>query len=402
MSNVLLVGLILILALIGGHLVKPVKAPEVVGYFFIGLFLGPSFSEILSRDAVTALEFFGEIALALILFSIGAIFDFDNLRKVGKQTLKLTFFIMAGTISLVFLALMIFNGNWQVGLLLAVIATEISPIATILVLREANSKGPLTDAVYNILALNNVGCLVIFGLASFIVRLFVETNPPIPITELVSKELFYFLWGIVGSVAFGILLGYILALWGRKIEESGELLILVLGMLLVSIGGSHWLGLSALITPMVLGATLINLAKESKHLFDVLGKTDPPVYAIFFVLAGAHLHLSDLLVIGASGVAYTISRIIGKIVGGYYGAKALQYPPVISKYLGMSLVPHAGVAIGLALQMKDILPNQASTISTIILGSVMVNEVVGPIITKYAMMKAGETQVEHKAAFEEL
>lgn len=402
MNNVLLVGIILVLALIGGHLVKPFKAPEVVGYFFIGLLLGPSFSEILTYDATTTLEFFGEIALGLILFGIGAIFDFDNLKKIGKQTLLLTLLIMAGTIAIVFICLLFTSGYWQVALLLAVIATEISPIATILVLREANSKGPLTDTIANILALNNVACLIIFGFAAFLVRLFVKTDPNITFGQIITQELFLLAWTILGSIALGVLLGYALALWGSRVEESGELLILVLGMLLIAIGASKWLGLSPLITPMVMGATLINLAKESRHLFDVLGKTDPPVYALFFVLAGAHLQISDLLAIGVSGIAYTVARVIGKIVGAYFGTRYFKYPPVVSKYLGLALVPHAGVAIGLAIQVKAVLPQQASTISTIILGSIMINEVIGPIMTKYAIVKSGETQTKHHLAFEEL
>ena len=402
MSNVLLVGMILLLAMMGGHLVKFIKVPEVVGYFFIGLFLGPSFSDILTHDAVTALEFFSEIALGLILFSIGSSFDFDNIRKVGRQTMLLTGYVMLGTIVAVFLALIFLNGSWQLALLLGVIATEVSPIATVLVLREANSEGSLTETIYNIVALNNVGCLVVFGVATFLVRLIEGTGDTLPFVTTLSREVFYLIWGTVGSVALGVLLGYVLAAWGRKVEEHGEVLTLVLGMILVAVGASNWLGLSSLIATMTLGATLINLAKESRRLFNLLGRTDPPLYAIFFVLAGAHLKLSSLLLIGLSGLGYTAARIAGKIAGAYYGAKRLEYPEAVRKYLGLSLVAHAGVAIGLALQVRSILPDYADTIMVIILGSVMINEVGGPIATKYAVEKAGEARLEHAGAFEEI
>jgi len=402
MSNVLLVGIILLLALIGGHLVKPLRAPEVVGYFLVGLLLGPSFSEILTRDAVSALEVFSEIALGLILFQIGSIFEFGNLRKVGRQTLLITGYVMAGTSLTVFLTLLLLNGSWQVALLLGVIAIEISPIATILVLREANSEGPLTETIYNILAVNNVGCLIAFGVATFLVRLFETDGNPQPLASLLLNETYYLFWGIAGSICLGVISGYILAIWGKRVEEHGEVLILVLGMILIVVGASHWLGLSSLITTMALGATLINLAKESKHLFDILGRTDPPLYAIFFVLAGADLRLSSLMVIGVSGIGYTVARVIGKIAGAFYGARTLKYPEPVSKYLGMTLVPHAGVAIGLALQVRSIFPKYAEVISTIILGSVLINEIVGPILTKYAVSKSGETREEHVGAFEEI
>jgi Kef-type K+ transport system membrane component KefB len=400
MSSVVLVGLILVLALVGGQIVRILRIPEVVGYFAVGLLMGPSFSRILTRDAVTTLEFFSEIALGLILFSIGAIFDFSNLRQVGRRTLTLTLYIVAGSVTAVFVVLLLLNGNWQVALLLGAIAVEVSPIATVLVLREANSQGPLTDAVYNVVGLNNVACLVAFGLATFIVRLFAGTTGISALAGVLATETLLFLWSNIGAAALGIVLGYILALWGRHVEEHGELLILVLGMILVAVGGAHWLGVSSLIASMTLGATLINLAPEAKQLFDVLAKTDPPVYAIFFVLAGAHLQLSSLLLIGLSGVGYTVARIAGKIVGAWYGAGKLGYVPVVRKYLGVTIVAHAGVAIGLALQVRSAFPEYAEVISAVILGSVLINEVVGPVMTKFAIGRAGEARVQHPRAFE--
>jgi len=377
--------------------------PEVVGYFFVGLFLGPSFSNILTHDAVATLEVFSEIALGLILFSIGSIFEFDNLRAVGRRTLDLTGYVMAGTILLVSLTLTLLGSDWRMALLLGTIATEISPIATILVLREMNSSGPLTDSVNNLLALNNVGCLVVFGVATFLVRLLSGGDPNTSFVFFLGREFFLLVWGIAGSVALGILLGYVLAAWGRRVDEHGEVLILVLGMILLAVGASHLLGLSSLIATMTLGATLINLARESRHLFDVLGKTDPPLYAIFFVLAGAHLDVSSLRVIGVAGIAYTIARIIGKVAGAWLGARKLGYPDVVRNYLGISLVAHAGVAIGLALQLKTILPELAETISAIILGSVLINEVAGPMLTKLAIGRAGERHAEEfHGAFEEI
>jgi Kef-type K+ transport system membrane component KefB len=337
----------------------------------------------------------------LILFSIGAIFEFENLKKVGQRTLYLTFYVMGGTIVTVFFTLLLLGNNWQIALLLGVIATEISPIATILVLRELNSEGPLTETVYNILALNNVGCLVVFGIATFLIRLVGGGETDSTLLIFAGKEIFFLLWGLVGSVAFGIIIGYVLAVWGKRIDEHGEVLILVLGLILVVVGATHWLGLSPLIATMAMGATLINLAKESHHLFDALGKTDPPLYAIFFVLAGAHLQLSSLLVIGVSGIGYTVARVIGKAVGSYFGAKRLAYPDSVRNYLGLTLVPHAGVAIGLALQLRSIFPNYAEGISAIILGSVLINEVVGPVITRIAIGRAGEMrEAQEPTSFE--
>jgi Kef-type K+ transport system membrane component KefB len=215
-----------------------------------------------------------------------------------------------------------------------------------------------------------------------------------------GREGLLFLWSNVGAVALGVAVGYVLAFWGQHVDEHGELMILVLGMLLIVVGGAHWLGVSSLIAAMTFGATLINLAPEAKHLFSVLGKTDPPLYAIFFVLAGAHLQLSSLLLIGLSGIAYTVARILGKMAGSWIGAGRLRLAPVVKKYLGVTLVAHAGVAIGLALQIRGTFPQYADVIAAVILGSVLINEVLGPVMTKLAISRAGEAREEHAGAFE--
>jgi len=396
-TAVILVGLILLLALIGGHLAQLLKAPEVVGYFAVGLLMGPSFSEILTHNVVTALEFFSEIALGLILFSMGAVFDFENLRKVGRRTILLTCYIVAGTASAVFLSIMAFNQEWPVALMLGAIAVEVSPIATVLVLREANSEGPLTDAIYNVVALNNVACLLAFGITTFAIRIFEGGGSA---RAVLPHEFLLFLWSNVGAVALGVVLGYMLAFWGRQVHEHGELLMLVLGTLLVAVGAAYWLAVSSLIASMTLGATLINLEPQAKRLFSILAKTDPPLYAIFFVLAGAHLQVSSLLLIGLTGMAYTIARIIGKMVGCWVGAGRLGYAPSVKRYLGMTLVAHAGVAIGLSLQIRTAFPQYAEVIATVILGSVLLNEVLGPVLTKFAIVRAGETQRQTHRAFE--
>jgi Kef-type K+ transport system membrane component KefB len=400
MNNVVVVGFILVLALAGGHLVRLIRIPEVVGYFFVGLLMGPSFSQILTRDAVGALEFFSEIALGLILFSIGIIFDFDNLRRAGRDTLRLTLYVGVGTVVAVFATLILLNQSWPVALLLGAIAIEVSPIATILVLREANSEGPLTQTVYNVVALNNVVCLVAFGVATFVVRSFSAGSDIRVLVRVLTEESVLLIWSNAGAVALGVVLGYVLALWGRRVEEHGELLILTFGVLLIAVGGAHWLGVSAPIASMALGATLINLAPQARHLFDVLGRTDPPLYAIFFVLAGAHLQITSLLVIGIGGIGYTVARIAGKMIGAWAGARRIGAPSVVQKYLGVTLVAHAGVAIGLALQSQTVFPQYAEVIAAVILGSVLVNEVAGPVLTRIALAKAGEIREEHPGAFQ--
>jgi hypothetical protein len=142
----------------------------------------------------------------------------------------------------------------------------------------------------------------------------------------------------------------------------------------------------------------ISLLRES--IFSTFSEKRIRLYAVFFVLAGAHLQVSALLLIGLSGIGYTVARIIGKMAGAWYGTSRLGYPPVVESYLGLTLIAHAGVAIGLTLQIRSLFSNLVDVVSTVILGSVLINEVIGPVLTKFAISRAGEVREEHPGAFE--
>ncbi len=169
-------------------------------------------------------------------------------------------------------------------------------------------------------------------------------------------------------------------------------MVVALGAVFSTAGASELLGLSSLLACMALGITAVNtLPRESDRLFGLLRSVDTPVYVLFFVLAGANLHLGLLAQVGAIGVAYIVSRVIGKVVGAAVGAKLGQAPPTVSRYLGLGLVPQAGVAIGVTLLVQQSFPDIAGMVTTVILGSVVVYEIIGPFCTKIAITKAGET-----------
>ena len=197
-------------------------------------------------------------------------------------------------------------------------------------------------------------------------------------------------WVLLGSASLGFLSGLLLAVWSEYVREHGETLTLLIGSILLVVGAARFLGLSPLIGTLALGATLINLSRRSEKLFKVLQQTDPPIYALCFVIAGADLELGNLELLGLAGATYTVLRVLGKMGGAYWGSRWLGMPTVIQRYLGFGLIAQAGLAIGLVMAIRLRYPEYAQYVATIILASIFIYELVGPVCTRYAILAAGE------------
>ena len=199
------------------------------------------------------------------------------------------------------------------------------------------------------------------------------------------------LWELLGSLLLGAAAGLTLLAIAARLKEQPDRLVVALGVVFATAGAAELLGLSSLLACMALGCATVNTRpRESDRLFGLLKSVDTPIYVLFFVLAGANLHLGVLAQVGAIGVAYIVSRVLGKIIGAAVGAKLGQAPPTVLKYLGLGLVPQAGVAIGVTLMVQQSFPDIANMVTTVILGSVVVYEAIGPFCTKMAITKAGE------------
>jgi Kef-type K+ transport system membrane component KefB len=394
MNELASLGLILLFALLVGHLVKVARIPEVTGYLLAGVLVGPSALGLVSHENLQALHVFSEVGLGLILFSIGAVFELSRMREIGKRLIGLTLAESLLAAALVSMAMLVFGQPWQVALLLGAIAVETGAASTLMVIRENNAAGPFTETLTGVIGMNNIFALVAFSLVAATLDLSAlgSGDAGAGATAGVAQALFPLVWQLVGSAALGFLVGLLLASWASQVVESGEVLILLVGCVLLTVGAAALFDLSALVASLAVGATMANLSSKSRHLFDELAKTDPPLYVIFFVLAGADLNLALLPSLGMLGVAYVACRAAGKLGGAWFAARRLGAAPTVQRLLGFSIFAQAGLAVGLVLVTRDRFPEFAPTVTTVVLGAVVVFEVAGPLSARLALDRSGESR----------
>lgn len=393
------VALILLLSLVAGHLVKFLRIPEVTGYILAGIVVGPSVLGWINEENLTTLNAFSEIALALILFSIGSIFEFGRFREIGAAVVRVTVSETLSVAILVMVATRVAGQPWTVAIVLGIIAMETGAASTLMVLREYNASGPFSQTLTGIIAINNVICLSAFLLLTSILQLaggFGETG------QAVYEIVYVMLWQLFGSAALGYLVGLLLAAWATKVVEHGETLILLIGCVLLCAGLAIVLDLSTLVVSLSLGATTANFSANTGRLAQVQSRTDPPFYAVFFVIAGAHLQLGLLKSLGAVGIAYILARAIGKLAGARIGGTLARLPREMRKNMGFAVLAHAGLAIGLVLSLSRRFPELSTELSTIVLGAILVYEILGPIGVRQVLLRTGEAQVRSGGALEVL
>ena len=389
MNELTSIGLILLLALLAGHLVKVLRIPEVTGYILAGVALGPSMLGWLSQENLVALGVLSEVALGLILFSVGSVFEFSRFLKFGRQVLVITLVESALAAVAVTVGALWLGQPWPVALLLGIIATATAPASTLMVIRECDSAGPLTENLLGIIAVNNLLCIMLYGLVAAAIDLTIGLEG-ISTLESLYRAVFWFVWQTVGSAALGYLVGLMLAAWSSQVTESGEILILLAGSILLCVGASRELNLSPLVASLSVGATMVNLSRRSRHVFDTLSNTDPPFYAMFFVIAGAELDVARIPAMGALGLVYIIGRASGKFAGAGLATWRLGLEPKVRSFLGFALQAQAGLAIGLTLAVNSRYPQFAPVVTTVVLASAAVFEMVGPTSTRFALVRAGE------------
>ncbi len=393
MDELTSLGLILLLALIAGHLVKVIRVPEVTGYIIAGIALGPSVLGWVSAENLLALEVLSEVALGLILFSIGSVFEFSRFRRMGRQIVSLTIIESLLAAALVTVGVLLLGQPWQVALLLGSVAIATAPASTLMVIRECDSTGPLTDNLLGIIAVNNLLCISAYALVAATIDL-ASGFGGASLFDAIYRAAYPFVWQLVGSAALGYLVGLMLAGWSSQVRETGEMLILLAGSILFCVGVARLLDLSPLVASLAVGATMVNLAERSTHLFDTLAGTDPPFYAIFFVLAGADLDLTLVASMGVLGVIYVGGRSIGKFAGAVIGARYLHLEPRVQTFLGFALLAQAGLAVGLTIAIGQRFETFAPVVSTVVLASVAIFEVIGPISTRFALIRSGEASLQ--------
>ncbi|MCK4512430.1 cation:proton antiporter, partial [bacterium] len=286
-------------------------------------------------------------------------------------------------------------------LLLGAIASATAPAATVAIASELRARGPLVSTLFGVVALDDAFAITLFGFVMAFAAAMVGTSGTGPVAMLLHP-----LREILFSVAIGSVMGYVVHRLVVDRKRSNEIIVIVLGFVLLTSGITISLHISPLIANMMVGFLLINLSPKNSRIMRILEPLAPPIYAAFFALAGTELDIRVLLTTGVLGIVYLLARAVGKYGGAYAGAALAKDSPVTRKYLGLALLPQAGVAIGLILVLQDTaafvdLPYMGMMVN-IVLASILVNEILGPPLTKYALVASGSTRSTRAGASREV
>ena len=410
MSTLLSVSIALLGGLLMTRLFKPLKLPSVTAYLIAGVLIGPYCLGQLgvhglgfdSAESVHALKLVSDVALGFIAFSIGSEFRMEDLKKIGKQAFVIGIFQALVATLFVDLALVaiykFFPGVLTLpqAITLGAIATATAPAATLMVVRQYKAKGPLTDLLLPIVALDDAVGLIVFAVSFGIAKTL--GSGTVDMISIVVNPLVE----IVASLGLGAILGWILTQLEKMFNSNTNrlnmttafvFLTVSLSMIEFHIGAVH-VHFSSLLVCMMLGTVFCNICPLSHDLMEKSEKWTSPLLAVFFVISGAELELSVFanISIVLVGVVYIIFRSLGKYFGTYVSAKATKCAPQISKYLGITLLPQAGVALGMCTIAAAELPGQGALIRNITLFAVLIYELVGPLFTRMALQAAGDIQ----------
>ena len=402
LSVALFVGLML------SRLAKLAKLPAVTAYLVAGILIGPYFLGALgvsglgftSMSDVNTYSIISDVALGFIAFSIGNEFRLSQLKKTGKQALVIGIFQAVFTTLLVDAVLIGLHFLMPdklplpAAIVLGAVASATAPAATLMVVRQYKAKGPLTSMLLPVVALDDAVGLVLFAISFGVAKAL--GSGAVSLTSIILEPILE----VVFSLLLGLIMGLLFTFFERFFHSRSKrlamsvtfvFLTVALSMLKFEIGGIH-IGFSSLLVCMMLGTVFCNACDFSEELMDRVDRWTAPLFILFFVISGAELELSVFTEIAAVviGIVYIASRSVGKYTGAFISSKATKCDDNIVKYLGITLLPQAGVALGMAIKAEAELGAEGAIVANITLFAVLIYEIVGPMLTKISLLKAGE------------
>lgn len=386
MDMLLKLAIVIFVGYLAGRLAKVAKLSNIFGFVIAGIIVGPSCLRLLTDYDLASLTFITEMAVAILAFKVGSEFVVRDMRKLGKSFVIITLSEIAGTVLIVFSAMyFLFRQDLVVSLMLSSLAAVTAPAATIMVMRQYRADGPVTRMLLPVIALDGVLGVVLFGVATSVARVAAQ-GAGMGAWQMVMRPVVQIFGGLVLGAIFGIAVTFL----GQKARDSEELLVITVAMILACTGVAKVLTLSPLLANVMMGAILVNMTQSSNRVFFGLNNFTPPVYLLFFTLAGASLYLPMLLEVGLLVLVYFLARVAGKLLGSWVGSRGVGAEPVVRKYLGAALLPQGGLTIALAMLVRQYLPDISMATTAIIVVSVLLYEIIGPIIAKTTFQMAGE------------
>ena len=381
-------AIILLCGFLFTRFTKKLRLPNVTAYLLAGIAIGPHVLGLIPTNIVDGLDFVTDVALAFIAFGVGRYFKWEILRKSGKEVLVITLLEALGAAVLITLVMYyLFHLSLAFSLLLGAIGSATAPASTIMTIRQYHAKGKFVDLILQVVALDDAVALVAFSVATAVTSATVSGQPGITVAEIALPILSNLL-----AVAGGLVFGWLLHLLITEKRTSDNALMIAISMILLVAALCSAFEISPLLSCMALGTAFINLSKN-ETLFTQVESFSPPVLTLFFVLSGMRLDLSSLATAGIIGVVYFLVRIAGKYLGATVGGILCRSQPSVRHFLGMALIPQAGVSIGMAALGQRLLSEETGALlSAIILSSAVLYEMIGPASAKAALILSGSIE----------
>ena len=383
-----------------------IKLPSIIGYMLLGTAIGLSGFHLLTEQSITQLTFLTDIALGFVAFVIGAELNIQSLKRQSKGVVAIIFVESFGALAVVLGAVFLLTKDLPLSLMFAAVAPASAPAGTVAVIRESRARGSLTKVLFAVVGFDDALAIFIYAFAAAVARFLLTA-------EAGGSDAAWYsmLLGPAKEIGFSLLIGTVIGFAFNflvaRLKSRGETLILVFGAVAAGVGLSIAFSSSLILTNMIIGLILANARSEERvrKIMEPVGNVMPLLFLMFFVLAGAQLDIAALPALGLIGIVYIASRSAGLLAGSRLGAIIGGAEDKIKKYVGLGILSQAGVAIGLSLiakqQFGEINTAHALAIGTTLITTVMatsvVFEIVGPILTRMALRKAGEIEQEVRA-----
>lgn len=377
----LVLGGLFLAGLLADQLGRRVHVPRVTLLLACGVAVGGSGFNLLPDEFHESYEFLSVAALTMVAFLLGSSLTGDTVVRAGKAVLSVSLSVVLVSVVLVALGLWLIGAPWELALVLGAASTATDPAATHDVIRQTGRTGSFVDTMRGIVAIDDA-----WGLVAFSVVIALVSSGSGALVNA-SRE-------IAGAILIGLLIGLPAALLTGRLQKGEPLQAEALGIVCICAGLALWFEVSFLLAGMTAGATIANLARHHKWAFHEIENIQWPFMILFFILAGASLQIDGLAAVGWIGLAYIVLRFAGRIVGGHIGGALVGMKPVERRWIGIAMLPQAGVAIGMALVAAQQMPEFAEQILTLTVATTVVFEVIGPVGTLLALRKTGEAESE--------
>ncbi len=378
-------GALFAVGLIADELGRRTRLPRVTLLVLLGVLIGPAGLDVLPSVTRAWYDLIAVIALTMVAFLLGSALSFSQIKKHGREIIGISIVVVLFSIGLVFGGLVLLGVAPILALLLAGIATATDPAATTEVIRNTRSEGHFVDTLKGVVAIDDAWGLIAFSMILALSSFLIGNG----LNEAVYKAL----WEVIGAVGVGVLIGFPAAFLTGRLRSGEPMQAEALAVVFLCAGIAHWLNVSYLLAGIVAGVIVVNFAPHHTRAFHEIENVEWPFMMIFFLLAGSRLYASDWMEYGLLVGAYLLLRTASRIVGGWLGGKLSSSSRSMRNWIGVALLPQAGVAIGMALIAGNYFPEFRETILNVAIISTVVFEIIGPIATRYAILRNGSVKV---------